>query len=188
MFCSVVPEHGASKYSCTPVAEEEFGKSIDITEISAISIGRRLIDPMSEYVKIEPQHLGKGQYQHSVNKDELNAKLLQVVRDRVSLIGTDLNTASKHLLEKVCGLNGETAAAIVKYREENERFNSREELKQVDGITDDIFRMCSGFLRVYDPEPPSSRPHSNRQKTPKPSWNPLDMTSVHPDDYISTLR
>lgn len=183
-FC-VVPEHGASKYSCTPAAQEEFGKDAEIKQISAVSIGRRLIDPMSEYVKIEPQHLGKGQYQLSVNDKLLKEKLKVVVRDRVSLIGVDLNTASKSLLQNICGLNQTTASEIVKYREQHGRFKSREELKKVKGIGEITFQQCAGFLTVTTADDSSDGPPTKRFKPSKEStgWSPFDETRVHPDDY-----
>ncbi|CAI2302657.1 unnamed protein product [Caenorhabditis sp. 36 PRJEB53466] len=183
-FC-VVPEHGASKYSCTPAAQEEFGGKADIKQISAVSIGRRLIDPMSEYVKIEPQHLGKGQYQLSVDEKQLKQKLALVIRDRVSLIGADLNQASKHLLQHICGLKTATAAGIVKYREEHGEFKARDELKKVKGIGAVAFQQCAGFLTVSNPSPDSAEPPTKRSKlsNEKVKWCPLDGTIVHPEDY-----
>lgn len=146
---------------------------------------------MSEYVKIEPQHLGKGQYQLSVDEKLLKTKLTQVVRDRVSLNGADLNNSSRHLLKQVCGLGEATASAIVKYREENERFRSREELKRVKGIGEVVFRQCSGFLTISDPGSSSSPTNEPPKKKLKKSavifqWQPLDATIVHPEDYEKT--
>ncbi|KAF1770473.1 hypothetical protein GCK72_002292 [Caenorhabditis remanei] len=181
-FC-VVPEHGASKYSCTPAALEEFGEDAEIKHISAISIGRRLIDPMSEYVKIEPQHLGKGQYQLSVDDKLLKEKLVAVVRDRVSLIGADLNLASEHLLRYICGLNQTTASGIVKYREKYGRFKSREELKNVKGIGEVTYQQCAGFLTVSRPDDSDDGPAAKRFKGSSESWSPFDVTTVHPEDY-----
>uniref|UniRef100_A0A1I7T0Z2 S1 motif domain-containing protein n=1 Tax=Caenorhabditis tropicalis TaxID=1561998 RepID=A0A1I7T0Z2_9PELO len=188
-FC-IVPEHGASKYSCTDAAKEEFGEDAEIKQISAVSIGRRLIDPLSEYVKIEPQHLGKGQYQLSVNDKLLKDKLTLIVRDRVSLIGADLNVASKALLQNICGLNQATAAGIVKYRERNGNFKSREELKRVKGIGDITFQQCAGFLTVSCPDEDSNEPPAKRVKvsSDKLSWSPFDETLVHPDDYKSASK
>ncbi|PIC12471.1 hypothetical protein B9Z55_028367 [Caenorhabditis nigoni] len=187
-FC-VVPEHGASKYSCTDAAREEFGEDVDIKLISAVSIGRRLIDPMSEYVKIEPQHLGKGQYQLSINEKSLKGKLVDVVRDRVSLIGVDLNLASEALLRNICGLNSTTAAEIVKYRMQKGRFKSRGELKNVKGIGDVSFQQCSGFLTVSRPDE-LDQPAKKRFKTPdgEGGWSPLDTTTVHPDHYGIAMK
>ncbi|EGT48472.1 hypothetical protein CAEBREN_05197 [Caenorhabditis brenneri] len=186
---NIVPEHGASKYSCTTAAREEFGDEAEIKQISAVSIGRRLIDPMSEYVKIEPQHLGKGQYQLSVDDKLLKEKLVAVVRDRVSLIGADLNMASKSLLQSICGLNTSTASEIVKYREKHGRFRSRNELKQVKGIGEITFQQCAGFLTVTRPEgsgePPSKR---MKLKTDVPRWSPFDETMLHPDDYEAATK
>ncbi|CAL2028538.1 unnamed protein product [Caenorhabditis brenneri] len=176
-FC-VVPEHGASKYSITDAAAEEFGKNFDPKMRSAVSIGRRLIDPMSEYVKIDPENLGKGQYQHSNDTKLLHEKRVAVVRDRCSLNGTDVNTASKVLLSNISGLNEELAAAIVDYREKHGRFISRNELKRVPKINEHVFQQCAGFLRVTRPDV------SLLKKVPKNmEWNPLDETIVHPEDY-----
>lgn len=187
-FC-IVPEHGASKYSCTTAAREEFGDEAEIKQISAVSIGRRLIDPMSEYVKIEPQHLGKGQYQLSVDDKLLKEKLVAVVRDRVSLIGADLNMASKSLLQSICGLNTSTASEIVNYREKHGRFRSRNELKQVKGIGEITFQQCAGFLTVTRPEA-SGEPPSKRMKleTNVSRWSPFDETMVHPDNYAAAAK
>ncbi|EGT50691.1 hypothetical protein CAEBREN_28493 [Caenorhabditis brenneri] len=187
-FC-IVPEHGASKYSCTTAAREEFGDEAEIKQISAVSIGRRLIDPMSEYVKIEPQHLGKGQYQLSVDDKLLKEKLVAVVRDRVSLIGADLNMASKSLLQSICGLNTSTATEIVKYREKHGRFRSRNELKRVKGIGEITFQQCAGFLTVTRPEA-SGEPPSKRMKLEidVPRWSPFDETMLHPDDYEAAIK
>uniref|UniRef100_A0A1I7TNU3 S1 motif domain-containing protein n=1 Tax=Caenorhabditis tropicalis TaxID=1561998 RepID=A0A1I7TNU3_9PELO len=168
----VVPEQGASKYSCTDAAREEIGEEADINHISAVSIGRRLIDPLAEYVKIPPQHLGKGQYQHSVEKELLVKKMEAIVRDKVSLIGADVNLASKQLLQNICGLNKEKAEAIIQYRKENGRFYSRNELKKVEGIDDTCFQQCAGFLTV---------------SKERDDWCPLDKTRVHPDDYEVAL-
>ncbi|VDK55834.1 unnamed protein product, partial [Cylicostephanus goldi] len=131
-FCTV-PENGASKYSITPLAEEDL-PNMPPTQRSAVSIGRRLIDPMGEYVKIEPKHLGMGMYQHSVNAKKLSEALELVVRECVSLRGVDVNVASVQLLEKVSGLNKKTAAGVVALREQNGRISSREEIKAVKGL------------------------------------------------------
>uniref|UniRef100_A0A8R1ETM3 Uncharacterized protein n=1 Tax=Caenorhabditis japonica TaxID=281687 RepID=A0A8R1ETM3_CAEJA len=135
------------------------------------------------YVKIEPQHLGQGQYQLSADEKLLKQKLALVVRDRVSLIGADLNQASKHLLQYICGLNEATAKGIVKYREEHGAFRSREQLKKIKGIGAVAFQQCAGFLTVSNPEEDSERgPPAKRAKTME-EWCPLDGTIVHPDDY-----
>uniref|UniRef100_A0A1I7TNU5 S1 motif domain-containing protein n=1 Tax=Caenorhabditis tropicalis TaxID=1561998 RepID=A0A1I7TNU5_9PELO len=171
-FC-VVPEAGASKFSVTESAREEFGEESDILHISAVSIGRRLIDPLSEYVKIPPKHLGKGQYQLDADEKLLEKKLESIIRDKVSLIGADLNVASRQLLKNICGLDEEKAKAIIKYREKNRRFSCRNELKNVQGIDEMTFQQCAGFLKVTGESA---------------EWTPLDMTMVHPEDYDVAKR
>ncbi|CAI5439461.1 unnamed protein product [Caenorhabditis angaria] len=177
-FC-IVPEDGASKYSITELAAIEMPE-ISPNERSAVSIGRRLIDPMSEYVKIEPRHLGKGMYQHSVNSTKLTEALELVVKERVSLRGVDVNCASEHLLRQVCGLNKRTAAGIVTLREKLGKITSREEIRKVAGLGPISFVQCSGFLRVLKPEKSYVKNGNKRRKV---EWNPLDETVIHPDDY-----
>uniref|UniRef100_A0A158P8P8 YqgFc domain-containing protein n=1 Tax=Angiostrongylus cantonensis TaxID=6313 RepID=A0A158P8P8_ANGCA len=141
-FC-VVPEDGASKYSITPLAEKDL-PNMPPTQRSAVSIGRRLIDPMGEYVKIDPKHLGMGMYQHSVNQKKLSEALSLVVRECVSMRGVDVNVASVQLLEKVCGLNKKTAAGIVALREQMGRIRSREDIKKVKGLGTKSYEQCAG--------------------------------------------
>ncbi|VDM81344.1 unnamed protein product [Strongylus vulgaris] len=149
---STVPENGASKYSITPLAEEDL-PNMPPTQRSAVSIGRRLIDPMAEYVKIEPKHLGMGMYQHSVNAKKLSEALELVVRECVSMRGVDVNVASAQLLEKVCGLNKKTAAGLVALRERMGRIQSREEMKGVKGLGAKSFEQCAGefLIIIFDP-------------------------------------
>ncbi len=160
----VVSEDGASIYSASKVAREEF-PDYDVTVRGAVSIGRRLQDPLSELVKIDPKSIGVGQYQHDVNQKELQKSLDYVVESCVNAVGTDLNTASKHLLTYVSGLGEQIAQNIIEYRSENGSFNSRKELKKVKRLGDKAFEQCAGFLRIRNAE------------------NPLDNTAVHPESY-----
>lgn len=160
----MVNESGASIYSASEVAREEFPDE-DVTVRGAISIGRRLLDPLSELVKIDAKSIGVGQYQHDVNQNRLKEALDQVVESCVNFVGVDLNTASKHLLTYVSGLNGTVARNIVEYRTKNGGFKSREDLKKVPMLGPKAFEQCAGFLRVPNAE------------------NPLDNSAVHPESY-----
>jgi uncharacterized protein len=159
-----VNESGASIYSASEVAREEF-PDYDVTVRGAISIGRRLLDPLSELVKIDPKSIGVGQYQHDVNQTKLKEGLDRVVESAVNYVGVDLNTASKHLLTYVSGLSATLAKNIVEYRVKNGAFKSREELRKVAMMGPKSFEQCAGFLRI---------PHA---------VNPLDNSSVHPEQY-----
>ncbi len=160
----VVDESGASIYSASKVAREEF-PDYDVTVRGAVSIGRRLLDPLAELVKIEPKSLGVGQYQHDVNQTLLKEALDRVVINAVNMVGVDVNTASKYLLMYVSGIGKTLAENIVKYRTENGPFASREELKKVKMMGPKAFEQSAGFLRVPGGE------------------NPLDNTAVHPESY-----
>ncbi len=160
----VVSEAGASIYSASEVAREEFPTQ-DITVRGAVSIGRRLMDPLAELVKIDPKSIGVGQYQHDVNQTALKDSLDRTVESCVNAVGINLNTASKHLLTYVSGLGPTLAQNIVNYRTENGLFTSRDELKKVTRLGGKAFEQCAGFLRI---------------KMPK---NPLDNTAVHPESY-----
>jgi len=160
----VVSEDGASVYSASSVAREEFPE-YDVTVRGAVSIGRRLMDPLAELVKIDPKSIGVGQYQHDVDQNKLKNKLDQVVESCVNLVGVNLNTASKHLLNYISGLGPQLAQNIVDYRKENGAFKSRKELLKVKRMGDKAFQQSAGFLRISDPE------------------NPLDNTAVHPESY-----
>lgn len=159
-----VNEAGASIYSASEVAREEFPKE-DLTVRGAISIGRRLMDPLSELVKIDPKSIGVGQYQHDVNQTMLKDGLDQTVVSCVNSVGINLNTASKHLLTYVSGLGPTLAGNIVKYRQENGAFKSRSELLKVARLGDKAYEQCAGFLRIRE------------------AGNPLDNTGVHPERY-----
>lgn len=160
----VVSEAGASVYSASKLAAEEFPQ-FDLTLRSAVSIARRLQDPLAELVKIDPKAIGVGQYQHDMPKKRLDEALGGVVEDCVNNVGVDLNTASPSLLERISGLSAAVSKNIVKYREENGAFTSRNELKKVNKLGPKAFVQCAGFLRV--PE----------------SKNVLDNTGVHPESY-----
>lgn len=159
-----VNEDGASVYSASPTAREEFPQ-YDVTVRGAISIGRRLMDPLAELVKIEPRSMGIGQYQHDVDQNKLKESLDRVVESSVNLVGVNLNTASKHLLTYVSGLGPRLAKNIIDYRKENGPFQSREELKKVPRLGNKAFEQCAGFLRIQN------------------ARNPLDNSAVHPESY-----
>ena len=160
----IVSEAGASVYSASELAAKEFPQ-YDVNLRSAVSIARRLQDPLAELVKIEPKAIGVGQYQHDMPPKQLDSALDAVVEDCVNAVGVDLNTASPSLLERVSGLNATTAKNIVSYREENGAFSSRAQIKKVPKLGPKAFEQCAGFLRV--PE----------------SKNVLDNTAVHPESY-----
>ena len=160
----VVSEDGASIYSASSVAREEFPE-YDVTVRGAVSIGRRLMDPLAELVKIDPKSIGVGQYQHDVDQNKLKGKLDQVVERSVNNIGVNLNTSSKHLLTYISGLGPQLAKNIVDYRKENGAFNSRKELQKVKRMGDKAFQQAAGFLRIDK------------------AGNPLDNSAVHPESY-----
>jgi uncharacterized protein len=159
-----VNEAGASIYSASPIAREEFPNE-DVTVRGAVSIGRRLMDPLAELVKIDPKSIGVGQYQHDVNQSKLKESLDQVVESCVNSVGINLNTASRHLLTYVSGLGPSLAQNIVGYRTDNGQFKSRKELKKVARMGEKAFEQCAGFLRIREAK------------------NPLDNTAVHPESY-----
>lgn len=160
----MVNESGASVYSASQVAREEFPE-YDVTVRGAVSIGRRLMDPLSELVKIDPKSIGVGQYQHDVNQQMLQKGLQSVVESCVNRVGVELNTSSKQLLTYVSGVGPTLAAKIVEYREQNGMFQSRDELKKVPRLGDKVFEQAAGFLRIRE------------------SKNPLDASAVHPESY-----
>ena len=161
---TVVDESGASVYSASPVATEEFPE-LDLTIRGAISMGRRLQDPLAELVKIDPKAIGVGLYQHDVNQKKLAEQLDEVVGSVVNQVGVNLNTASYMLLKYVSGINMSTAKKIVAYRDANGKITSREELKKVPGLGPKAFEQCAGFLKIAE------------------SSDPLDNTWVHPENY-----
>lgn len=159
-----VSESGASVYSASEIARKEF-PDLDLTVRGAISIGRRLQDPLAELVKIDPKAIGVGQYQHDVQQSLLGTKLDEVVVSCVNGVGVELNTASAPLLERVSGLSSALAKAIVEWRNENGKFQSREDLKKVKGLGPKAYEQCAGFLRI------------------RGAKNPLDSSAVHPERY-----
>lgn len=159
-----VSEQGASIYSASPIAREEFPDK-DVTVRGAVSIGRRLMDPLAELVKIDPKSIGVGQYQHDVEQNLLKNSLDSVVESCVNAVGVNLNTASKHLLAYVAGLGPSLAANVVKFRQENGEFTSRSQIKKVSRLGDKAYEQCAGFLRIHEAK------------------NPLDNSAVHPESY-----
>jgi len=160
----LVNEDGASVYSASETAREEFPDQ-DVTVRGSVSIGRRLMDPLAELVKIDPKSIGVGQYQHDVNAFRLKERLDQTVVSCVNSVGVNLNTASKHLLGYVSGIGGSLADNIVKYRSEIGKFTSREQLLKVPRLGGKAYEQCAGFLRI------------------KEGGNPLDASAVHPETY-----
>lgn len=165
----IVSEAGASVYSASELAIEEF-PDLSVEQRSAISIARRIQDPLAELVKIDPKSIGVGQYQHDVAQNKLNKSLDDVVVDAVNRVGVNLNTASVSLLSYVSGLTKAITKNIIAYREQNGRFTSREELKKVSKLGPKTYEQCVGFLRILDGE------------------NALDMTPIHPESYDKALR
>ncbi len=160
----IVNEAGASVYSASPLGAEEFPE-FDVTTRSAVSIARRLQDPLAELIKIDPKSIGVGQYQHDMNEKRLDGALSGVLEDCVNSVGVDLNTASVSLLKFVAGLNGAVAKNIVAYREANGKFTSRKQLKKVPKLGEKAYTQCAGFLRIDGGD------------------NILDNTAVHPESY-----
>lgn len=160
----IVSEAGASVYSASDVGREEF-PDLDVSIRGAISIARRLQDPLAELVKIDPKHIGVGQYQHDLNQSRLDETLKGIVEDCVNTVGVDLNTASASLLKYVSGINAKIANNLVKFREENGKFTNRKQILKVKGVGEKTFIQCAGFLRIPDGD------------------NPLDNTAVHPESY-----
>ncbi len=165
----IVNEAGASVYSASKLATEEF-PNFDVGQRSAASIARRLQDPLAELVKIDPQSIGVGQYQHDMNQKKLSEALSGVVEDSVNKVGVDLNTASASLLEYISGINKTIAKNIVDYREANGRFTDRKQLLKVAKLGPKAYEQCAGFMRILD------------------GTNPLDATSVHPESYEAAMK
>ncbi len=161
---AIVSEAGASVYSASKLATEEY-PDINVSIRGAISIARRLQDPLAELVKIDPKSIGVGQYQHDVNQKRLSESLSGVVEDSVNSVGVDVNTATPSLLTYVSGLNNSISRNIVKYRDENGKFKNRKELLKVAKLGKSAYEQCAGFIRIYDGD------------------NPLEVTAVHPESY-----
>ncbi len=160
----IVSEVGASVYSASENARKEFG-DLEVQKRSAISIARRIVDPLAELIKIDPKSIGVGQYQHDLPEDKLDENLDFTVKKIVNRIGVDINTASEELLKNISGLNATIAKTIIQYRNEHDKFMSRKEIEKLPKITKKVFEQSSGFLRIIDGD------------------NILDSTSIHPDDY-----
>ena len=169
VFYLIVNEAGASVYSASKIAKEEFPE-LDASMRGNISIARRLLDPLAELVKIDPKHIGVGMYQHDISQNKLNEALGKVIESAVNLVGVDLNTASGSLLQNVSGLTAASAKNIVEYRDENGKFKTCEKLKKIKGIGEMAFEQSAGFLRISDGD------------------NPLDNTGIHPESYEATKR
>ena len=160
----LVNEDGASIYSASTIAREEF-PDLDLTVRGTVSIGRRLMDPLAELVKLDPKSIGVGQYQHDVNQTRLKEKLDQTVESCVNNVGVNLNTSSKYLLSYVSGIGPVLADNIIKYRQQNGSFKSRKELLKVPRLGAKVYEQAAGFLRIKDGD------------------NPLDASGVHPESY-----
>ena len=165
----IVSEAGASVYSASKLATEEY-PDINVSIRGAISIARRLQDPLAELVKIDPKAIGVGQYQHDVNQKKLSESLTAVVEDSVNKVGVDVNTATPSLLSYVSGINNTIAKNIVKYRDENGKLKNRKQLLKVPKLGKVAFEQCAGFIRIYDGD------------------NPLELTAVHPESYEATEK
>src|SRR5207244_5537066 len=164
VFVVVVSEAGASVYSASKRAREEFPK-LDVTVRGAISIARRLQDPLAELVKTDPKSIGVGQYQHDVDQKKLKRSLATVVESCVNRVGVDLNSASVDLLKYVSGIGDKLAQNVVAYRDQHGSFKARTQLHEIEGFGDKTFEQAAGFLRIKDGE------------------SPLDRTAVHPESY-----
>ena len=169
VFYAIVSEAGASVYSASKLATEEY-PDINVSLRGAISIARRLQDPLAELVKIDPKAIGVGQYQHDVDQKRLTESLTGVVEDAVNKVGVDLNTATPSLLSYVSGINKTIAKNIVTYRDENGKFKNRKQLLKVSKLGNAAFEQCAGFVRIFDGE------------------NPLEITAVHPESYEATEK
>ncbi len=166
---TIVNEAGASVYSASKLASEEY-PDLDVTTRGAMSLGRRLQDPLAELVKISPKHIGVGQYQHDINQGYLESALTNVVEDCVNRVGVDLNTASPSLLSYIAGVNMTIAKNIVAYREENGQFTERKQLLKVSKLGEKTYNQCAGFMRISGGK------------------NPLDATAVHPESYAAAEK
>ena len=164
IYYAIVSEAGASVYSASKLATEEY-PDINVSLRGAISIARRLQDPLSEFVKIDPKSIGVGQYQHDVNQKKLSESLTGVVEDAVNSVGVDVNTATPSLLAYVSGINGTIAKNIVKYRDENGEIKQRKDLLKVPKLGPSAYKQCAGFIRIFNGK------------------NPLEVTAVHPESY-----
>ena len=166
---TIVSEAGASVYSASKLATEEY-PDVNVSLRGAISIARRLQDPLAELVKIDPKAIGVGQYQHDVNQKKLSESLTGVVEDAVNKVGVDVNTATPSLLSYVSGINNTISKNIVQYRNENGKFKNRKQLLKVSKLGKSAYEQCAGFIRIFDGD------------------NPLEITAVHPESYGATIK
>ena len=166
---TIVSEAGASVYSASKLATEEY-PDVNVSLRGAISIARRLQDPLAELVKIDPKAIGVGQYQHDVNQKKLSESLTGVVEDAVNKVGVDVNTATPSLLSYVSGINNTISKNIVQYRNENGKFKNRKQLLKVSKLGKSAYEQCAGFIRIFDGD------------------NPLEITAVHPESYEATIK
>lgn len=191
---TIINECGASIYSCSPEAKEEFPQ-LEPNLISAISIARRLQDPLTEYVRISPRHIGVGMYQHDIPVKQLEAALDDIVSECVSFVGVDINTCPEHVLSKVAGLSSNKAKKIIDYRNKKGQFVNRQQICDVPSLGPITFQQCAGFLTIpetsatdnsknnVDKEPCKPKKVSRGKKAVSHSPNPLDRTCVHPESY-----
>ncbi|KZC10707.1 PREDICTED: S1 RNA-binding domain-containing protein 1 [Dufourea novaeangliae] len=189
IFYAIVDEAGASIYSCSPEAKSEF-PDLDINLVSAVSIARRLQDPLAELVKVEPKHLGVGMYQHDLPEKQLSEALNEVVSEAVSFVGVDVNTASQCLMRRVAGLNATRANNIINWRTEFGPFKNRQQLLDVKGIGNKTFEQCAGFIRILpetsmtDNLVKAAGAKNSKKHTP----NLLDQTWIHPESYELAMQ
>ncbi|KAL2739169.1 S1 RNA-binding domain-containing protein 1 [Vespula maculifrons] len=179
---TIVDEAGASVYSCSSEAKLEFA-NLDPNIISAISIARRIQDPLAELVKVEPKYLGVGMYQHDLPEKQLLQSLNEVVTEAVSFVGVDVNTASLSLLKKVAGLNVSRATNIIEWRNKHGPFSNRQQILDVKGIGTKTFEQCAGFIRILPETAVVSGSKAKKSKNPDSSPNFLDQTWIHPESY-----
>ncbi|RZF41438.1 hypothetical protein LSTR_LSTR000152 [Laodelphax striatellus] len=189
---TIVDETGASIYSCSPEAAKEF-PDMDPNLISAVSLARRLQEPLCELVKIEPKHLGVGMYQHDVPVKQLSSSLDEVVSECVSFVGVDVNTASHSVLRRVAGLNASRASKIIEWRESYGSFTNRQQLRLVKGIGEKSYEQCAGFIRIIPQTATQAKNVKTENNLKKKTGvdndlNPLDQTWIHPENYSVAKR
>ncbi|KAK7082641.1 Nucleic acid binding [Halocaridina rubra] len=186
---TIINETGASQYSCSTEAQAEF-PGLDPNHISAVSLARRLQDPLLEYIKVHPMHLGVGMYQHDIPERMLHASLDSVMTECVSFVGVDINSASEYALRKLSGLSKVRAANIVEHRKSKGPFINRDQLKTVKGIGPRTFEQCAGFIKILPEtlEMEINKTPQNKKRAEKELPNPLDRTMIHPESYSSATK
>ncbi|XP_063585380.1 S1 RNA-binding domain-containing protein 1-like [Penaeus indicus] len=186
---TIINETGASQYSVSPEARTEF-PGLDPNHISALSLARRLQDPLLEYIKVHPMHMGVGMYQHDIPERILHASLDSVMTECVSFVGVDINSASEFVLRKLSGLNKPRAANIVEYRKTKGPFINREQLKSVKGIGPRTFEQCAGFIRIMPEtlEMEINKTPQGKKRAEKEAVSPLDRTMIHPESYGAAMK